>query len=51
MPITEMEIKKIENGYLVEYEATDPETGEYEEVYIYFQEKASAILYVTELLV
>jgi hypothetical protein len=48
--VDDVEIMKIENGYIVEYEIIDPETGMEEEVYIYFSEKSSAILYASEIL-
>ena len=49
--IKEIEICKIENGYIVEYKRIDPATGEEEEVEVYFQEKDSAFTLAASLLV
>lgn len=47
--IEEVEVKKISNGYLVEYDVMS-ESGMKEELYRYFSEKESVIAFLSELL-
>lgn len=47
--VSEIEIYKIENGYIVEYEKMSSE-GVTEEYKVYFEEKSSVMMYVDSLL-
>lgn len=47
---TEVEISKIENGYIVEYDRINPLTDMEEEVEVYFPTKEEAINFASGLL-
>ena len=48
--IDSVDIDKIENGYTVEYDTVDPDTGMDKEVCMFFENKAAAIAYAASIL-
>jgi hypothetical protein len=50
MPTDSVDIDKIENGYTVEYDTIDPESGEEVEVCTYFPTKVEALAYAASIL-